>query len=136
MSELWIMLNDPTHIFWGVTITKKPGGTPEMVVSHPDETLQEPYVVEEMQSEGLLLIFTDEEGARSQAEYLIKEWKFDRNSLGLVQGNIKAMMNLIDTMNQKVVQNTGRSLRAEVYHMNGDNCLDYEIIYSNWIIKH
>lgn len=136
MNELWNMLNDPTHIFWGVTITKKAGTTPEPVVSHPSETLQEPYVLEEAQQEGLLLIFTDEDGARAQAEYLIKEWNFERTILGLVQGNIKSMMNLIDTMNGKVVQSTGRSLRAEVYHMDGDNCLDYEIIYSNWITKH
>lgn len=135
MSKLWDMLADPEHTFYAATVKIQDGRAPLVVVSKPEDTLQEPYVEETFQEEGLVLFFTTADGAKSHISYLIKECNYDKHSMGIVVGSLKEIWKVVDTVNTIMVQEIGRSIRAEVYHMDGDDCVDCEIVFSQWVTK-
>ncbi len=134
MKNLWNYISNPQNKLWAVT-TKK-DYLHVLVMSAPIETVQEPYVEESFQEEGLILLFTTKDGADSHAKFLVKQWGFEANDMGLTSGNLNDMLLLVDKVNNKAVQEIGRSIRAEIYHMDGDDCTKYDILYSHWITKH
>jgi len=133
-AATWPYMADMDHQFFVLGIKKD--GVIEPYISSPTETKQEDYIEEKYQEESLMVVFTEREGAEAHARYLAAETKSDTSKMALITGNMISMFNLFKTMNERSVDVYGRSLRAEVYHFEGGECVDFEIIYSHWLIKH
>lgn len=131
----WELMNNTKAIFYATTVNA-PDGTPRLVCSSPEDTIQEDYVEEGFQEEAMVLFFTTKEGAMKHAKFLVANYGYEMSEMGITAGTLSTLFRLLDILNKKMVDDIGRSIRAEIYHMVGDDCVDSDIIYSNWVVKH
>ena len=133
-TATWPYMADKEHEFYVLGVKKD--GIVEPYVASPTEAQQESYCEEKYQEESLMIIFTERAGTEAHAKYLANEAKSDTSKMALIVGNINTMFNLFKTVNERSIDIYGRSLRVEVYHFEGGECVDFEIIFSHWITKH